>query len=161
MMSIVNLAKVLPGVLFMITISIIYRTICPWHLSSNISFLCAMMWQSFIFRRRTPNWENSAVREKYYEKVLNEISKLPALQLESIILNSNDALSIINDRISEVNECVLQVADCLCHKASFKQYKAKPFWCQELATLRNKKKFWQNLWVTNGRPRHRHIFQIW
>ena len=27
-----------------------------------------------------------------------------------------------------------------------------------IATLRNKKKFWWNLWVTNGRPRHGHFF---
>ena len=90
-----------------------------------------------------------------------KISKLPALQLESIIPNSNDAFSIVNDRISAVNECILQVADGLCHNASFKQCKAKPFRCPELATLRNKKNFWWNLWVTNGRPRHGHIIEIW
>ena len=119
---------------------------------------CDNVTETCISRRRTPNWENFAVREKYSEQVRNEISKLPALHLESIIPNSNDALSIVNDRISAVNECILQVADGLCHNASFKQYKAKPFWCPELATLRNKKKFWWNLWVTNGRPRYGQIF---
>ena len=139
MMSIVNRTKVLPGVLFMITMSKICRTICPCHLSSNISFLRAIMWLKLAYP--------DVVREKCCEQVRNEISKLPALQLESIIPNSNDALSIVNDRISAVNECVLQVADGLCHNASFKQYKAKPLWSPELVTFRNKNKFWWNLWV--------------
>ena len=70
---------------------------------------CDNVTETFISRRRTPNWENFAVREKYCEQVRNEISKLPAMQLGSIIPNSNDSLSIVNDRISAVNECVLQV----------------------------------------------------
>ena len=107
---------------------------------------------------RSPNWENYDIREKYCERVASVINELPALDMSSVHPNSTDATDMINDRISAINSCLLEAAADLCHSPSNKQYKPKCFWCPELASLRDKKKFWWNIWVANGRPREGHIF---
>ena len=107
---------------------------------------------------RSPNWENYDIREKYCERVASEINELPALDMSSVHPNSTDATDMINNRISAINSCLLEAAADLCHSPSNKQYKPKCFWCPELASLRDKKKFWWNIWVANGRPREGHIF---
>ena len=110
---------------------------------------------------RSPNWENYNIREKYCERVASEINELPALDISSVHPNSTDATDMINNRISAINSCLIEAAADLCHSPSNKQYKPKCFWGPELASLRDKKKFWWNIWVANGRPREGHIFEIW
>jgi hypothetical protein len=40
-------------------------------------------------------------------------------------------------------------------------FKPKPFWCPELSRLRDRKRFWWNMWVQNGRPRSGVVFDCW
>ena len=42
-----------------------------------------------------------------------------------------------------------------------RRYKSKPFWCPELSAARDKKRFWWQLWVQNGRPRSGEVFKCY
>ena len=39
--------------------------------------------------------------------------------------------------------------------------KPKRYWCHELSKLRDRKRFWSNLWVDNGRPREGAVFSVY
>jgi len=40
-------------------------------------------------------------------------------------------------------------------------FKPKAYWCPELSQIRDKKRFWYKLWVSNGRPRSGVVFQCY
>jgi hypothetical protein len=39
--------------------------------------------------------------------------------------------------------------------------KPKPYWCPDLSRLRDKKRFWWNMWIMNGRPRDGEVFKCY
>ena len=46
-----------------------------------------------------------------------------------------------------------------CH--SKQHVKPKRYWCPELSKLRDRKRFWWQLWVENGRPREGSVFSVY
>ena len=108
-----------------------------------------------------PNWDNYMVRDKYSTLVENSINSMPALNMDGVEPNSIEGHNRINDYINSINHCIITASSEVSHGRQNKQYSPKHFWCPALSQLRDRKRFWWNLWCENGRPRQGQVYEIW
>jgi hypothetical protein len=106
-----------------------------------------------------PKWSSDTCNRTYkllLEEKLHGISPLALpseTSREDVQRKVDDYVNIINDTL----HATTQKAGCVYKK----QFKPKPYWCPELNKLKDKKRFWWQLWVSNGRPREGAVFECY
>ena len=100
-------------------------------------------------------WDNNENNVRYYNLVKEKLGgiELPVCTQD----NAEHATTELLDKITEVLHNCARLAGC----AVLKRFNPKPWWCPHLTQLRDKKKFWWNIWVCNGRPRDGVVFECW
>lgn len=106
------------------------------------------------------NWSNCR-KNSMYKSILSE--KLNVIQNDlhtSNVVPKDEAPAVIEEALSSVTQAIhdsAKEAGCVPRKA----LKPKPFWCPDLSVLRDRKRFWWSIWVSNGRPRDGVVFNIY
>jgi len=102
-------------------------------------------------------WDDPVFCQKYKE-CLEE--KLMHLTLNfSPNADSEEALREVDQHMAAINEALdAAVQEAGCRSRSFKP---KPYWCPELSSLRDRKRFWWRIWNEAGRPRAGHLFDCY
>ena len=104
-----------------------------------------------------PNWSNDHKVLMYNNLVRDKISNITPICTNK--LNEEELKIKVNERLEHVNSIFISTtkeAGCL----PIKVLKAKTYWCPELSQLRDKKRFWWSLWVSNGRPQSGIVYDI-
>jgi hypothetical protein len=95
-----------------------------------------------------------------YRSVLDK--NLKALDDLNVIETGSQsaAQSAIDQYICDINN-VIHASTLEAGCVPTNRFKPKPYWCPQLSELRNKKRFWWNLWVANDRPRVGAVFECY
>jgi hypothetical protein len=100
-------------------------------------------------------WDNADNNVRYCKLVKEKLAdvQLPDLNQD----NAEDVIMQLLDKITEILHTCAQLAGC----AIPKRNTFKSWWCPHLSQLRDRKKFWWNIWVCNGRPREGIIYNCY
>ena len=90
------------------------------------------------------------------ETKLIEIQKL-SCNRETDEITAHDAIDAYMDKLN----CAMRDSAVEAGCYSKQHVKSKRYWCHELSKLRDRKRFWWNLWVDNGRPREGAVFSVY
>ena len=107
----------------------------------------------------THPWDNHGYTNTYrntLETKLIEIQKL-SCNRETDEITANDAVDAYMDQLN----CAMRDSAVEAGCYSKQHVKSKRYWCPELSKLRDRKRFWWNLWVDNGRPREGSVFSVY
>ena len=107
----------------------------------------------------THPWDNHGYTNTYrntLETKLIEIQKL-SCNRETDDITANDAIDAYMDQLN----CAMRDSAVEAGCYSKQHVKPKRYWCPELSKLRDRKRFWWNLWVDNGRPREGSVFSVY
>jgi exonuclease III len=98
----------------------------------------------------TQSWDDPAKHIQYRDILASKIQNLKPLDLPDDA-NRQSSQFMVDQYLANLTNAIheaAQEADC----TSRRTFKPKAYWCPELSTLRDKKRFWWKLWVENGRP---------
>ena len=104
-----------------------------------------------------PNWSNATKNDRYLQAVTNKISKLGKLTIPTDV--PFNLKTTVNKRFEDINNIFKEAASesgCIPHKT----LKPKAYWCPNLSALRDKKRYWWEIWVSCDRPRNGIIYDI-
>jgi len=102
------------------------------------------------------NWSNSYNDVKYKDNLISKLQELGPLNISA----ARSTQIQIDGYICSIAEAMVEAAK-LAGCIPKKQYSPKKYWCPELSRLRDSKRFWWHLWVSNGRPRIGEVFKCW
>ena len=107
-----------------------------------------------------PNWSKASRNDTYCEILCTKLSEICRISDKVRIASDDNVQDIINSQIHNISAAI--------HDATIESgcstrcpRPPKPYWCPELANIRDKKRFWWQLWIDNGRPRNGIIFSIY
>ena len=104
------------------------------------------------------NWRSDINNELYNKIPTENLSEVP--HLHNVDKNYFSAKVLIDKQIDVINDAMTSAAlESGCN--SKQTNKPKHFWCPELGSLRDQKRFWWALWVQCGRPRDGEVFRCW
>ena len=104
-----------------------------------------------------PNWSNATKNDRYLQAVTNKISKLGKLTIPTDV--PFNLKTTVNKRFEDINNIFKEATSesgCIPHKT----LKPKAYWCPNLSALRDKKRYWWEIWVSCDRPRNGIIYEI-
>ena len=112
-------------------------------------------------RQVFPNWTNDRRNDNFKCALANKMSKLSPI-LEEIRSETDEATAQlkIKSRLDYISSAIHDA----CKESGCTPKITRPpknFWCPELAVLRDKKRFWWNIWTSCGRPRSGILFSIY
>ena len=93
-------------------------------------------------------------KDLYKSLLMTELSKLPQLSPD------NPSQRAVDDYLTGITAAMHKAAKNA-SGAPPRLFRPKRYWCPELSKLRNKKRFWWNIWNSCGRPRSGIIFNCY
>ncbi|KAK2141093.1 hypothetical protein LSH36_1164g00034 [Paralvinella palmiformis] len=100
------------------------------------------------------HWSNPYNNVKYKDILIRKLQELGPLNISA----ARSTQIQIDGYICSITEEMVEAAK-LAGCIPKKQYSPKKYWCPELSRLRDSKRFWWHLWVSNGRPRTGEVFK--
>ena len=101
-----------------------------------------------VHSRLRPKWNNDGFNLIYSSLVENKLRE------QSININKNvcrsDAQVMVDEAFNNLCD-ILQESAKEAGVVPQKTFVPKRYWCPELSLLRDQKRFWWSLWVSNGR----------
>ena len=103
--------------------------------------------------RVMPNWSSDLQNDNYRDILSQKLSGLDPILDKVISSKDKDSrLAIMNSQLELMNTAIHEACvEAGCEPKNPRTPKA--YWCPELAHLRDKKRFWWNLWISCDRPR--------
>ena len=108
-----------------------------------------------------PNWTSDLKNDNFRCSLARKMSKLYPI-LDEVVSEPDEttALLKIKSRLEYISTAIQDACkDSGCTPRNTRP--PKTFWCPELAVLRDKKRFWWNIWTSCGRPRNGVLFSIY
>ena len=102
------------------------------------------------------NLSNSYNNVKYKDSLFRKLQELGPLN----ILAAQSTQIQIDGYICSINEAMIKAAK-LAGCIPKRQYSRKKYWCPDLNRLRDSKRFWWHLRISNGRPRTGEVYKCW
>ena len=131
------------------------------HLPVQISFSvsCADMKnkrQSNMSHQQFPpaKWDNHARNDKYRECLAINLMNIDPVSTDG---DTQHNIDMYIDNMNHATHAASREAGC----TQQRKYKPKPFWCPNLAQLRDKKHFWWRVWDDNNRPDTDSVYQYY
>ena len=108
-----------------------------------------------------PNWTSDWKNDKFRDALATKMSKLCSIR-EEVVSQTDEVTAqlMVKSRLGYITTAIHEA----CTEAGGTPKKSRPpkaYWCPELAVLRDKKRFWWNIWVSSGRPRDGILFNIY
>ena len=109
----------------------------------------------------THPWGNHGYTNTYRNTLETELIEIQKLSCngETDEITAHDAI----DAYSYMDKLNCAMRDSAVEAGCYSKQHVKPkrYWCHELSKLRDRKRFWWNLWVDNGRPREGAVFSVY
>lgn len=104
-------------------------------------------------------WGNNEKNEVYRSLLEAKLLAHPLANI-SEITRREEAEHIVSELTASVNIAMHEAsAEAGCVKQ--RHYKPRVHWCPELGLLKDRKRFWWNMWKLNDRPRAGPVFECW
>ena len=107
----------------------------------------------------THPWGNHEYTNTYRNTLENKLIEIQKLSCnrETDEITAHDAIDAYMGKLN----CAIRDSAVEAGCYSKQHVKPKRYWCPELSKLRDRKRFWWNLWVDNGRPREGSVFSVY
>lgn len=108
-----------------------------------------------------PNWTSDLKNRKYRDILGKKMSEFcPILKEVVAETDQKAAKMMIESRLGDISSAIHNACkEAGCSPRNPRTPKA--YWCPDLAVLRDKKRFWWNIWNSCGRPRDGVVFSIY